>query len=94
MSILELTKLDLQILSDEYDGYIQSLIAASKKAITTEGIVLNEDSVEDSVADDVLISAYARHLYRDRANSNLNSAMPRYLRRMLNDRLFSQKASE
>lgn len=90
MSILELTKLDLQILSDEYDGYIQSLIAASKKAITTEGIVLNEDSVEDGV----LISAYARHLYRDRANSNLNSAMPRFLRRMLNDRLFSQKASE
>ena len=90
MSILELTKLDLQILSDEYDGYIESLIAASKKAITTEGIVLNENSVED----DVLISAYARHVYRDRANSNLNSAMPRFLRRMLNDRLFSQKASE
>lgn len=89
MSILELTKLDLQILSDEYDAYIESLIAASKRAITTEGIVL-----EDSVEDDVLISAYARHLYRDRANSNLNSAMPRFLRRMLNDRLFSQKASE
>lgn len=90
MSILELTKLDLQILSDDFDDYIDVLIETSKRSIETEGIVLNEDSVED----DVLISAYARHLYRDRANSSLTSEMPRFLRRMLNNRLFAQKRSE
>ena len=90
MSILELTKLDLQILSDDFDDYIDALIETSKKSIETEGIVLNEDSVED----DVLISAYARHLYRDRANSSLTSEMPRFLRRILNNRLFAQKRSE
>lgn len=90
MSILELTKFDLQILSDEFDDYIDVLIQASIRAIETEGIELDEDSVED----DVLISAYARHLYRDRANPNIQTSMPRFLRRMLNDRLFSQKRSE
>lgn len=90
MSILELTKLDLQILSDDFDDYLDALIRTSMKAIETEGIELNEDSVED----DVLISAYARHLYRDRANPNMQTSMPRFLRRMLNDRLFSQKRSE
>lgn len=87
MNKLEILKLDLQILSNDFDEYLSLLIEESEKAIEREGIIL-----EDSVEDGMLVVAYARHLYRDRANGSVyDKAMPRFLRVMLNNRLFSQK---
>lgn len=77
-------KTDLQICVTQYDDYLDNLIDLAHDAISKEGITL-----DDSTADGMLVEVYAAYLYRKRRE---DSPMPRMLRYMLNNRLFSQKA--
>lgn len=85
--ILGMLKIDLQISAPQYDTYLDNLILLSKKAISREGI-----SIEDNVEDGMLVEMYAAYLYRKRREPS--NGMPRMLRYSLNNRLFSQKAGE
>ena len=82
--MLQLLKVDLQISSNAYDEYLQTLLEAAQVYITTEGA-----SLTSSVGDCMLIIQYAAYLYRFR-RAEL-TAMPRSLRWALNNRIFSEK---
>ena len=78
-------KLNLQLMTDAFDGYLQQLLEAAEQMIAREGITLTS-----SAEDEQLRVMYAAYLYRKRAEDN--PPMPRMLRYALNNRLFSQKA--
>lgn len=78
-------KLNLQLMTDAFDGYLQQLLEAAEQMIAREGIALIS-----SAEDEQLRVMYAAYLYRKRAEDN--PPMPRMLRYALNNRLFSQKA--
>ena len=80
-------KVDLQISTDKMDVYLDKVIDAAKSYIATEGI-----NLDCSAGDGMLVEMYAAYLYRRRREENVT--MPRMLRWALNNRLFSQKASE
>lgn len=82
--ILTILKTDLEISGDSRDEMLNNMIELSKNAITREGITLNE-----TVEDGMLVETYAAFLYRKRREDKV--AMPRSLRFMLNNRLFSEK---
>ena len=84
--ILFVLKQDLEILHDEKDDYLQVLIETALEEIQREGVALNEEKY----ADNALVASYAAWLYRKRGAND--TEMPRFLRYMLNNRLFSQKA--
>lgn len=86
INILVPLKIDLQISSTAQDNYLEQLIELAESAIGTEGITLDLTSVSDSM----LVEMYAAYLYRKRRESN--TAMPRMLRWMLNNRLLQEKA--
>lgn len=96
--ILSLTKIDLGISVDAYDVYLTRLIQAAMAAIEKEGIVLekqfdsegNETGYTNECG--MAIVAYAAFLYRKRKEETV--AMPRSLRWMLNNLLFSQKGAD
>lgn len=88
MDILSILKTDLGISSAALDEYLHSVIKEAEAAITREGITINDKSTEDGM----LIENYAAFLYRQRREKD--QTMPKNLRRMLNNRLFSEKASE
>lgn len=69
------------------DEYLLNLLEDASAKIAEEGIVLT-----DSVRDGMLCVNYAAYLYRKRADSE--GAMPRSLRRSLNQRLLKQKGAE
>lgn len=87
MDILSILKIDLGISSTALDEYLNNLIEEAETAITREGI-----TVSNSTEDGMLIENYAAFLYRQRRDKD--QTMPKNLRRMLNNRLFSEKASE
>lgn len=87
MDKLSILKVDLGISSTAMDEYLTKVIEEAEAAITREGITL-----EDSVEDGMLVENYAAFLYRQRRDKD--QMMPKNLRRMLNNRLFSEKASE
>ena len=78
-------KLNLQLMTDAFDGHLQQLLEAAEQMIAREGITLTS-----SAEDEQLRVMYAAYLYRKRAEDN--PPMPRMLRYALNNRLFSQKA--
>ena len=84
--IITVLKQDLEILHSEKDDYLQLLVETAVEEIRREGVALNEEKY----ADNVLVASYAAWLYRKRGASD--TEMPRFLRYMLNNRLFSQKA--
>lgn len=84
--ILTILKTDLQISSDAYNAYLLQLVTLSRAAISKEGITLSQ-----SIEDGMLVEIYAAFLYRQRRE---NIPMPKHLRYMLNNRLFSKKAGE
>lgn len=86
MTELELLKLDLQLLTTAYDGYLSHLLTVARQMIGREGITL-----EDTQEDTLLVVMYAAYLYRKR-NAD-ETGMPRMLRWALNNRLFSEKAA-
>ena len=82
--LLAMVKLDLQMMTNAFDGYLLQLLAAAEQMIAEEGIVLTS-----SHQDDQLRIMYAAYLYRKRAEDA--PQMPRMLRWALNNRLFAQK---
>lgn len=87
MTELELLKLDLQLLTTAYDGYLRQLLSAARLLIDREGITLTSSS-----EDTQLVVMYAAYLYRKR-NAD-STGMPRMLRWALNNRLMSEKAAD
>jgi hypothetical protein len=82
---LEMVKVDLGIKNAiAYDSRLTQYIEASKSAIVREGATLS-----DEVEDVQLVAMYAGWLWRKR---DTGEGMPRNLRWMLNNRIFSEKA--
>lgn len=82
---LEMVKVDLGIKNAiAYDSRLTQYIDASKSAIIREGVTLS-----DEVEDVQLVAMYAGWLWRKR---DTGEGMPRNLRWMLNNRIFSEKA--
>lgn len=82
--------MDLQISASQYDEYLMNMIKLAEKEIKKEGIVIEESETSGfSIEDGMLIQMYAAYLYRKRKEQVV--AMPRPLRYMLNNTLFSQK---
>ena len=86
--ILTLLQVDLGEMypSQQRQAYLNQAISAAQAFISREGINLT-----DSVEDGQLVEMYAAYLIRKRAD---DPGMPRMLRWALNNRLFSQKASD
>lgn len=81
---LTMVKTDLGIMSStSYDTRLTQYIETAKKAITREGA-----SLSDEVEDVQLVAMYAGWLWRKR---DTGDGMPRSLRYMLNNRIFSEK---
>lgn len=86
--ILTLLQVDLGEMypSHQRQAYLNQAISAAQAFISREGINLT-----DSVEDGQLVEMYAAYLIRKRAD---DPGVPRMLRWALNNRLFSQKASD
>lgn len=95
---LAMLKADLQMLTSANDEYLTTLLGVASAAVTREGIA------DDGSADyNAAIVSYAAYLFRKRAASSSGAygggggsetSMPRFLRYMLNNLLFSQKMKE
>lgn len=78
-------KVDLGITTTAYDDRLIQYLTVAENAIETEGIVLG-----DSIEDGNLVVMYAAWLWRKRDES---IGMPRMLRWMMNNRLFTEKVN-
>lgn len=85
-TMLVALKVDLGITTTAYDVRLSQYLTAAREAITIEGINLTA-----SISDCNLIVMYAAWLWKKRDTAE---GMPRNLRWMMNNRLFSQKLSE
>lgn len=93
---LTMLKADLQMLTSANDDYLTTLLGVAQAAMTRVGIA--DDGSTDYSAAQI---SYAAYLFRKRAASTAGSgpfapsggetAMPRFLRYMLNNLLISQK---
>ena len=86
-TMLAAVKVDLGITTTAYDIRLGQYLDAARAAIEREGIVIDNYSVEDGN----MIVMYAAHLWRKR---DTQEPMPKMLRWMMNNRLFSQKMRE
>lgn len=84
--MLNSLKIDLGITTTHYDSRLQQYLTAAEAAIAEEGITIDSTSI----ADCNLIVLYAAYLWRKRDTAE---GMPRYLRWMLNNRLFGEKVN-
>ena len=88
--ILVLLKINLQLSVTAYDALLRKYIDSAIEAIKREGITLSESQPGwYSTEDAMLIESYAAYLFRSR---DQDKGMPRSLRYLLNNRLFSEKA--
>ena len=85
-TMLQALKVDLGITTAAYDVRLAGFLESAKRAIEIEGINLTE-----SISDANLIVMYAGWLWRKR---DTGEGIPRSLRWMMNNRLFSQKLQE
>lgn len=85
--VLEMVKVDLGIRVTAYDQRLTQYVETAQKAIIREGVKTLSDDVEDMQ----LVAMYAGWLWRKR---DTGDGMPRNLRWMLNNRIFSEKAGE
>lgn len=86
-AVLSMVKVDLGIKAMAYDVRLTQYVNSAKKAIVREGVKTLSDDVEDMQ----LVAMYAGWLWRKR---DTGDGMPRNLRWMLNNRIFSEKAGE
>lgn len=84
--MLEMLKVDLGIMSDAYNARLSQYLETAEAEISREGITLT-----DTLDDMSTVVMYSGWLWRKR---DTMEAMPRMLRYRLNNRLFSEKASE
>lgn len=85
-TMLQALKVDLGITTAVYDVRLAQILESARRAIEIEGINLTE-----SISDANLIVMYAGWLWRKR---DTGEGIPRSLRWMMNNRLFSQKLQE
>ena len=85
--MLNALKVDLGITTTAYDQRLSQFLISARGAIEIEGITINEQSISDCN----LIVMYAAWLWRKR---DTGEGMPRNLRWMMNNRLFSEKLQE
>lgn len=85
-TMLQALKVDLGITTAAYDVRLAQYLESARRAIEIEGIDLTE-----SISDASLVVIYAGWLWKKR---DTGDGMPRSLRWMLNNRLFSQKLQE
>ena len=92
-TMLEALKVDLGISTTAYDARLGQCLQVAAGEITKEGITLT-----DTIEDGNLQVMYAAWLWRKRlgsgnemGNTETVSGMPRMLRWILNNRLFSEK---
>ena len=85
--VLEMVKVDLGIRVTAYDQRLTQYVETAQKAIIREGVKTLSDDVEDKQ----LVAMYAGWLWRKR---DTGDGMPRNLRWMLNNRIFSEKAGD
>lgn len=96
---LSVLKSDLQLITNTQDGYLTFLLGAAGAAMNREGI-----TDDDSADYNACLVSYAAYLFRKRAASTSTStlgtgfapsggetAIPRFLRYMLNNILMAQK---
>lgn len=86
-AILSSLKTDLGISSDAYDNRLTEYINAAKKAISEQGVTIDESDIEDMQ----LIIMYAAWTWHKRDSGE---GMPRMLRYALNCRILAEKARE
>lgn len=86
-AMLEALKVDLGISTTAYDNRLRQYLNAAAEAIKTEGITLDLQNFQDSQ----LQIMYAAWLWRKRDSQD---GMPRMLRWLMNNRLFSEKVKE
>lgn len=86
-TMLAAVKVDLGITTTAYDIRLGQYLDAARSAIEREGIIIDNMSVDDGN----MIVMYAAHLWRKR---DTGEGMPKMLRWMMNNRLFSQKLQE
>ena len=85
-TMLEMLKVDLGISTTAYDARLAQYLSVAKDYIEKEGITLN-----DSLASDGNLQVmYAAWLWRKR---DTGEGMPRMIRYLLNNRLFSEKVN-
>lgn len=83
-ALLEALKVDLGIKTKAYDERLAQYLQSAIEAITIEGVTLDLNSLGDCN----LVIHYAAWIWRKR---DTGEGMPRSLRWMLNNRLFSEK---
>lgn len=86
-TMLAAVKVDLGITTTAYDIRLGQYLDAARSAIEREGITIDNMSIDDGN----MIVLYAAHLWRKR---DTGEGMPKMLRWMMNNRLFSQKLQE
>ena len=82
--------LGLMSITNEQEKYLGNLLDAAQQRLTGDGIRLVPDNAEH----DALVVMYAAWLYRKRAQSPDQQAMPLMLRTLRNSVLFGQKARD
>lgn len=82
---LAVLKINLQLLTDSNNIYLEKLLKQAESLMAREGII--NDYTNDY---DMTVVDYAAFLFRKRANSEMH--MPKHLRYALNNILFSQKS--
>lgn len=83
-ALLTALKVDLGISTDAYDARLTEYLKSAVQLITKEGITLDMQSYDDST----LVVMYAAWLWRRRDSMD---GMPRMIRYLMNNRLFSEK---
>ncbi|HIT34777.1 MAG TPA: hypothetical protein IAC31_09185 [Candidatus Faecousia intestinigallinarum] len=86
-AVLKIAKASLNLLNDHQDAFLRSLISSIQEELRIQGIVLT-----DSVADVEMVAESVAIRFRMRAETDQD--MPRYLKFLRNNRLFSQKSKE
>lgn len=83
-ALLTALKVDLGISTNAYDARLTEYLKSAVQLITKEGITLDMQSYDDST----LVVMYAAWLWRRRDSMD---GMPRMIRYLMNNRLFSEK---
>ena len=85
-TMLEMLKVDLGISTSAYDERLAQYLDSASAAIRAEGITLDMEVISDGN----LVVMYAAWLWRKR---DTGEGMPRSIRWMMNNRLFSEKVN-
>lgn len=83
-TMLEMLKVDLGISTTAYDNRLAQYLQSALAAIETEGVTVDTSDIQDVN----LAIMYAAWLWRKR---DTGEGMPRNIRWILNNRLFSEK---